>query len=41
MAAEARTQAQEVFLQILAPLMVHALFAFRHVRNEHDRQDFV
>jgi len=30
-----------VFLAILEPLLRHAQFAFRHIRNEHDREDFI
>jgi hypothetical protein len=44
MAAEAPPappHAQEVFLQILGPLTVHARFAFRHVGDFHRREDLI
>jgi len=33
--------AQVVFLAIIDTLIRHAHFAFRHIRNEHDREDFI
>jgi DNA-directed RNA polymerase specialized sigma24 family protein len=34
-------QAQEMFLAIMQCVSTHARIAFRHIRNEHDREDFV
>ncbi len=34
-------QAQEVFLAIMQCISTHAQISFRHIRNAHDREDFV